>query len=481
MGDAMWLLVAALALACAVLVWLLLRRRRPDSPPVQPEAPAAPPPPVVARTASVVPPVAPPEAARPSAAPPPPAQAVAPAPGPAPGPAPAPATVVAPPSSGRAPRTVPTAPSTVVERAARFVLRDDPAQPPVLLLERAAAAAWEGAAALEPTPMQRDALAALLAHADRLDAAPGSEAGGDLFVVRLRADTALPLARGELSGPPGGELQSEPPLALDAAGAASFAAIMLALHCGPAYLSGLRARVSETKSMTAALHPKLAAQGDGKLKALLQDLTRYLREAEENYAGAIRKPVFIARVGDTCTQAEALWRAVGDGLTAARAQLETQAAATRFGEVQLEKSLAALRELQGQRRVQDVAARILAGWHLLRLALGEASPGAAAVLGGARDVLRDAQASDAALAERLRACLDGAKVPDYVGKAEFVANRTAARELLQKIEAESLQPAVQYLAQVVAAIDAGFSGRAALGLLLRLDAQRHAVELRVAA
>jgi hypothetical protein len=329
--------------------------------------------------------------------------------------------------------------------------------------------------------MQRDALAALLVHADRLDTPPGSDAAGDLYLVRLRADTALPLARGELSGAPDGELRSEPAKALDPAGAASCAAIMLALHCTPAYLSGLRARVTETKTLAAALHPKLLAQGDGKAKALLQDLTRYLREAEENYAGAIRKPVFIARVGETCGQAEALWRGVGEAAVAARAQLEAQAGASRFGEVQLEKSLAALRELQGQRRLLDVAARILAGWHLLRLALGEASPGALAALRAAREGLAAAAAADRSLAERIKTAIDGAKAPDYVGKAEFVTNRNAARELLQKIEAEPLEPAVRHLAEAGDTIAAGFAGRASLALLLRLDGQHHAVELRAGA
>lgn len=472
MGDAVWMLVAALALACAVLVGLLLRKRRPAPPAVEPvAAPAGPVVAPVVRTEAVAAPPVPP-AAEPPAAPPVPPRV----------PAAAPAGVVAAAPATRPPRSVtPAVPATVVARAPRFVLRDALPIGPVMLLERADAAGWAQAAPLEPTPMQRDALTALLAHADRLEAPAGVDAAAALFVVRLRGGTALPLARGELAGAPGGDLQSEPPQAIDATQAAGVAAIMLALHCGPAYLSGLRARVTETKSLAGALHPKLLAQGDGKLKSLLQDLTRYLREAEENYAGAIRKPVFIARVGDTTAQAEQFWRQATEAADAARAQIEAQAAAPRFGEVQLEKALSALRELQGQRRVLDVAARVLAGWHLLRLALGESAAGATATLRAARTTLEAGAVGDRALAARLATCIDGAKTPDYVGKAEFVTNRSAARELIARLDEAPLAAAGQFIGQVVDAIDAGFAGRAPLGLLLRLDGQGRAAEVRCAA
>ena len=238
--------------------------------------------------------------------------------------------------------------------------------------------------------------------------------------------------------------------------------------------------MTETKSLAAALHPRLLAQGEGRLKALLQDLTRYLREAEENYAGAIRKPVFVARVGDTTAQSEQLWRQSLDALHAPRALLAAQTAAPRFGEVQLEKALGALRELQGQRRVIDVAARVLAGWHLLRLALGESATGAAATLRAARDALNSCGAVDRTLTAALAACLDGAKAPEYVGKAEFISNRGAARELLARFDDASLGAADQFIGQVVDAIEAGFAGRAPLALLLQLDEQGRAAEVRAA-
>lgn len=460
--DAVWMLVAALALACAVLVWLLLRKGRRESPPA------------VSDVATAAPPsVAPPAAAAPAAAP------AAPAP-PAPRPVPSrPAGAVEAPAAktpaASAPAATPSATVTVA-RALRFELRDD-AEDAVLRLARTTTEAWDDALALEPTPMQRDALARLIVHAARLE--PGEVAdNADLFVLRLRGASALPLARGRLGGAPAAPLRSQPAHALDAGAAAQAAAVTLALHCMPAYLAPLRARVGETKAIAATLHPKLLAQGEGRLKSLLQDLTRYLREAEENYAGAVRKPVFVGRVAETCGVAEALWRELAESVAGLRAQIDAQVRAPRFGEVQLEKSLAALRELQGQRRVQDVASRVLAGWQMLRLALGEASPAVAAALREAGAALRSSDAADAALAEALGRGIDAAPVPDYVGKAEFLANRQAARELLQRIATESLEPAASQLVNAADAIAGGYAGDAPLALLLRLDAHGRPAELR---
>jgi hypothetical protein len=479
MGDAVWIVVAVLGLGCAVVVWRIARSRRPGDtadgvpsadeaaaavapkfPPATPSAVVAEVPPAAPQAAAPVAPVAPVPAAAPA-----PATVLAPPklkpPPPAPAPAPAPAVTVSP----------------AVARAARFDLLEDQAPEPVLRLERAGAAQWEAAAALDATPVQRDALARLLVHAGRLEAV--AVGNTDVYALSLRRASALALARGRLVGLAGGGLRSQPPHALDSVLAAQAAAVMLALRCSPAYLQGLRARVSEAKAVSATLHPKLLAQNEGKLKSLLQDLTRYLREAEENYAGAVRKPVFIARVGETCGQAAAYLQSAQEAGAALRSALETQARASRFGEVQLEKALAALRELQGQRRVLDTAARVLAGWQVLRLALGDAAAGAAAALRDAARTLDAAEAADRKLAATLENCLETAKLPDYVGKAEFIANRNASRELLKRIAAEPFAPAVQQLGEAAAAIDAGFAGDAALALLLRLDVRGEAVELRV--
>ena len=80
----------------------------------------------------------------------------------------------------------------------------------------------------------------------------------------------------------------------------------------------------------------------------------------------------------------------------------------------------------------------------------------------------------------LAACLDGAKAPEYVGKAEFISNRGAARELLGRFDDASLAAAGQFIVQVVDAIEAGFAGRAPLALLLQLDEQGRAAEVRAA-
>lgn len=466
--DAVWMLVAALTLACAVLGWLLLRKGRREPPPAVPAEPRAAAPAVTAPSAASAGPTATAQAKAPAA---PVAPPVVP---------PRPAGVVAAPPAKAAPAAVPAAApaaTVTVARALRFELRDDAAADAVMRLERTATEAWSDAVALEPTPMQRDALARLTVHAARLE--PGAVGdNADLFVLRLRRASALPLSRGRLGGAPAAALQSQPAHALDPGAAAQAAAVTLALHCSPVYLGPLRARVSETKSVAATLHPKLLTQGEGRLKSLMQDLTRYLREAEENYAGAVRKPVFVGRVAETCRVAETLWRELGDAVATLRAQIDAQVRAPRFGEVQLEKSLAALRELQGQRRVQDVASRVLAGWQMLRLALGEASPAAAAALRDAAAALRSSDAADSALAEALGRCIDAAPVPDYVGKAEFVANRQAARELLQRIATESLEAAATQLAQAADAIGAGFAGDAPLALLLKLDAHGRPAELR---
>jgi len=494
MGDAVWMLVGALALVCAVLGGLLWHKRsrrpaaRPDAAPVAPVDRTGPAPtnasPAVETPRATLPdpatalvppagPAAPVAAAKPVARAEPPTELGTPAQQPVVTPTTKPPAVA---PVAKAPAVVPTPIVPIVERALRFELHDDQAEP-ALRLERCSAAAWQGATPLEATPMQRDALARLLACADQLEVAPGA-AGEPLYRLQLRHGAALALARGKLGGASGPELRSAPPEALDPALASQAAAVTLALHCAPVYLVGLRAHVTETKTVAASLHPKLVAQHEGRLKSLLQDLTRYLREAEENYAGAVRKPVFVARVAETCGHAETLWQSVGEAVATARAQLDTQAKASRFGEVQLERSLAALRDLQSQRRAQDSAARILAGWQALRLALGEAAPAAAAALRDAAAALRSSDAADRALGDVLKGCIDGAKVPDYVGKAEFIANRSAARELLQRIDAESLEPAGQQLTRAAEAIEAGYAGEAALELLLRLDSAGQPAELR---
>jgi len=425
MADLAWWLVAALAVACAVL-WVTWRRRRTpvpapavaasrpaDAPPtgVNPE----PPPPVVPASTSLL----------------------VPQPGPA-APLRTPvAALVAPP--GLKPPT-----TLVAARARRFELRDA-ATDPVLTLERGSPADWQRAAAVALTPMQRDFLGTTLAHAALL--APGSGAS-DLFRLALRAGSAMPLARGELAGAPG-SLKAVPPESLDAARGPALAALVLALHCGPVYLRQLRAEVAAIQS-GASEWLRRSSAGDERLRALLQDLSRYLREVEENHAGALRKPVFVARVADFCTHAEQQWLAAAEAQRSARRRLEsaTTEQATREG---LWQDYA----LRG--RVARSAARMLAAWHGLRLALGEAVPAATLVLRGVLQGLRAAEEADAALRRARPDEAPGAAAPT---------------------DAEDGERARHAVAATIRAIEAGFTGDAALTLLLKLDAQGRVAEAR---
>lgn len=436
MGEAVWWLVAVLGVACAVLLVLLLRRPRV----APPRADAAAPAPTVLTSAGIRP-----AAARLDA--PVPGGGLAPLPGPA-APLRSPVAALVAPPAVKPPMTL------VVARSRCYELRDA-APAPVLTLERAGMAQWQRAAAAAVTPMQRDVLAAALAHAPLL--APLPEPGdGDLFRMTLRAGSALALARGELSGAPGGTLRAAPAQSLDASRSAPLAAIVLALRCSPVYLRGLRRDVGAIQA-EAADWLKQSGPGDERLRVQLQDLSRYLREVEENHAGVIRKPVFVARVADFCVQAEAQWRAASDGAAALRSRLESllPAAAGQPGGVAEWRGL--WQEYALRRRVARCAARMLAAWHGLRLALGEAVPAATLVLRSTLQALRVADEADAALARSVRA---------------------VARGLVAPLEAEAGEAAQRELQRTIQAIDAGFAGDAELTLLVQLDALGRVQEVR---
>ncbi len=473
MGEAViWWVAALVAVVAVGLLMARLRRKAAPRLPAPDAADGSVAPRSVAEAAAPVgvPPAprvdAPAVAAAPvgSAVTPPAAHPVVPPPA-----EPARAQLAAEPAADAAPRVVERPRLPALPKVARFELRESGRC--LLALERAAPTAWPAATALACTPVQRELLSGLLARASELDGAADAER---LYRVELPLGAALALARGSDVAKP----EAVPGAALDAAAAADFAAAALALQAARAALPALRAQVGEAKTVVAALHPKLIASTEGRIKSLVQDLARYLRETEENYAGAIRKPVFVTRVDAACAQAAALWQTALGTAEGARTSIQAQARAPRFGEVQLEKSLAALRELQGQRRVLDAAARILAGWEQLRLLLGDAAPGGAALLKDAGSALAGADASDAGLAATLSACLDTAAVPDYVGKAEFNANRKATRELLASFEPGAFAAPSAAVAQAAQALDAGFAGRAAQVLLLKLDAAARVVEVR---
>lgn len=418
MGDAVWWLVAVLAVACVLLLAALLRRPREPVPPSR-SGPAP----------SVQAPASGPGAASAPRHPPTPGGALAPLQAPA-SPARAPVAALVAPPVGKPPTTL------VVARSRCYELRD--ASPlPLLRLERAQAAAWQRAPQARVTPMQREALAAAMVHAPLL--APGTGPAG-LFGLTLRAGSALALARGELAA----ALRTHPPLALDASHGSTLAAIVLAVRCAPVYLHGLRSTVTALQADTADLL-RQPAPGDERLRSLLLDLSRYLREVEENHAGVIRKPVFVARIAEFCVQAETQWRAASDAADALRNRLQATwpEAAARPGGAGEWRSLW---EAYASRRAAAVAsARVLAGWHALRLALGEAVPAATLVLRGATQQLHREAEADAALSD------------------------TAAPER---------DPALHELRRTLQAIEAGFAGEPELTLLLRLDATGRVDEVR---
>lgn len=478
MSDGMWWVVALLVLVVVGGVgWMWSRRGRAGLPEV-PEAgaDAAPLRPDVEPGAAV----APAPAAGAPARPVPSMRPVPPAP-PVPRPA-APRAAAAPTTRPAAPAPKAVAAAPMVEpprvrpalpRVARFELRDGRAQP-VMSIERADDAAWALGTDLTSTPVQRELLGGLLVQAPQLDGAI-DDAGAGCYAVLLRSGAAWAVARGDVMG---GPAMVVPPDAFDPGRVADFAAAALALQAAQRPLPELHAQVSQTKTAAAALHPKLVAQTEGRVKSLMQDLTRYLREAEENYAGAIRKPVFLDRVSQSCQQAAGLWQGAQTHAAAAREVLQTQSRAPRFGEVQLERTVAALRELQGHRRVLDVAARLLSGWEQLRLLLGQHDETVGRALDETSKALNESVAADRALAAALARCLDDAKAPDYVGKAEFMANAAAAHELVEAFATDTMDAAGASLARADAAFAAPRMDETPLALLLRLDAQGRVLAVR---
>jgi hypothetical protein len=207
----------------------------------------------------------------------------------------------------------------------------------------------------------------------------------------------------------------------------------------------------------AAVLLKRPAPGDDRFKALLQDLTRYLREVEENHAGVIRKPVFVARVADFCVQAEASWRASIDTVNALRSRLQAQLAFEPFDARAAADWAALWQEYEARRRLARCTARMLAGWHGLRLALGEAAPAASAVLRGVMETLRSAVEADAAMGRALQA---------------------RALDLAAPLEKDAALVALGELLQAAQAIDAGFAGEPELQQLLRQDALGRVADVR---
>ena len=282
--------------------WVGKSRRRPDDIPTLPEAPAervgAPSEPA-AEVVAAPPPVAPPVAA-------PVAPPVAAAPAPAPPrrvrhrrrrrprrhrrrhrrhrrAAPPPAVSLVPPTVIMVPPPRPAAP--VIER--------------VLALEPAGEGEWAAGIALPLSPVQSASVATALAGEEltaayAIDFAPGatmSVARADLAFMRALAANATSAGRW-----------------LDGSAAAVVAAVSLAGLANERFLESLGDEMRALKSLLAGLAPKIDGLADGRLKALVQDLSRFAREARENYASAIGKAAFRERIEDAAERALNIWR-----------------------------------------------------------------------------------------------------------------------------------------------------------------------------
>lgn len=439
------LVAIVVVLVVAGLAWLFLKGRKRDA-----DLPELAPPPSEA-TVEPVPEVAPaPVTPAPAM---PPARVIEPLPPVAvkPPPAPKPSPVVAvkappppPPESVTVILAKPRPPVPVVER--------------VLVLEKVDEAEWNAARPLMLSAVQGAAVASAMTAATQ--PRPGEST---VHAVRFDAGSAIRIARGDIetlravaaacatSG------RTKAPW-LDSAAATALAATALAALASERWLDALGDEMRDLKASVAALPPKLAVQGEGRLKALLQDLARFAREARDNYVSVIGKFAFRERVGEGCERAAAVWHELVASTDALRQQLDGIAGLPRFGEVQVERSLALWRELQEQERLQEIAARVLAGMHTLRQALGDAVSGTGVdPLASAAAALQAGLEQDRGLAVRLLVQEKEAKGDPYVGRREFEANRAALRKLLDKPIGEAMALALSRLHDAAATgpLDAG--------------------------
>ena len=469
--DTGWLVIGALALFVAWLGWTVLRARgrgreeKVVEPAVVPVAvaeveaeeevavveakpvavavpPPSPPPPSPPPSTPTPPPPPPPRVV----APPPPRPPAQVPPPPPPAPAPAPAVIVEPPPAVVPPR---------------------PARPPpprferVLAAEAGSDAAWQAAEAVTLSPAQNEAVAVACAAA--VDAARASASDArPVIAITFATGSVMRIARGELGilKSLSAEHETAPGQALawlDSRAASALAAALVAALATARHLDGLNGEVQDLKATVVALPAKLVAQYEGRIKTLAQELSRFMREARDNYASLIAKPAFGERVDEACARALELWRDNHGRLDALRQQLAAVAATSRFGEVQAERSLADLRDFHEQRRLQQSATRVLTALQVLRAALGGGALHAGVdPLQSVSASLRAGAEEDAGLAVRLRGREQAAQGDQYVGRAEFEAKRTAIRGLLDKLD-EPLPAAIaDRLASAQTAVAEGF-------------------------
>ncbi len=456
------IIAAVLVLVGLGLWWAGKSRRRPeDSAPAQ-EAP------VEQAATSVPPPVeavavpAPPAA--PVAAPIAPPVAAAPAPAPA---APRPPAPTAPPPNAPPPPAVSLVPPTVI-----IVPPQRPAAPVierVLALEPANEGEWAAGIALPLSPVQSASVATALASEGptavcAIVFAPGatmSVARADLAFMRGLAAPAASAGRW-----------------LDGSAAAVVAAVSLAGLANERFLESLGDEMRALKSLLAALSAKIDGLADGRLKALVQDLSRFAREARENYASAIGKAAFRERIEDAAERALNIWRDAVERTDAARQPLDTLSRVPRFGEVQVEKALALMRALLEQKRIQEVSARTLAAANLLRIAVGDkVALTPVDPLASAAAAMQVGTEQDRELFARLVDCEKGARGDPYVGKGEFEANRAALRKLIERPPEEAFTVTLERIAATQGAEPLDPPTGSARRLLIRTGADGAAMRL----
>ncbi len=481
-----WLVGAALVvLALAWLGWTVSRRGRRDDGGVREGAVASVPAPVEA-TPAAAPSPAPPPAPRIAAPPPPPAAPIPPAP-PAPprsaGPAPAPAA-----RDG----TPPVVAGSMAPVVAGMPVRPSPRPAPplierVLLLAPADEGDWHEA---RRVPLGAEQLAAVAGLIAPVTAASGRGSSAATWAVRFAEGAAVHVARGDAvflaalsaanrdaaAGSGAGRRTGW----LDSQAAIALAGTVLAALAGERYLDALVGEAQEIKAGAAALPARLVAEADGRTRPLAQDLSRFVREAHANYAASIRKTAFRERVADSVLQTTALWRAIVERADTARQQLDAIARSPRFGEAQVDKSLARLRELIDVERLEDLVARLLAASHTLALALGEGPAPSADPLASAAASLQAGADQDRDLVARLAGCERVAQGDPYVGRGEFEAHRAELRTLLARF-AETAGSGRARIAEAVqrSAADAPGRGPGFADLLLRAGPSGAVEEARV--
>lgn len=337
----------------------------------------------------------------------------------------------------------------------------------VLALEPASQAEWDTAMPLALSAVQSASVVSSLA-------ATGNPA---FHAIDFEAGAAIAVGRGDLAfmhalASASAGVPSRSGRWLDSTAATALAATALAGLANERFLEALGDECRELKAELAAFPPKLAALGDPRLKTLVQDLSRFAREAHDNYASALGKAAFRERVDESGERILSIWRGLVEKADAVRQQLDALTRVQRFGEAQVEKALTQLRELSDVERWQQIAARSLAAAQVLRVVMGEKpAGGGTGPLASAAAALQAGLDQDRDLALRLSDCEKGARGDPYVGKAEFEANRAALRKLLGRPVADLVARALERLeaARTAEALDPG--GLPPRRLLIRASAE----------